>query len=301
MKNMPSLKSMFYLIKLHELQHFSRAAKACSITQSTLSIGIQTLEKQLGMPLLERQHKSFVFTETGEEVVKRCKKILMDVSEITDLARSDGKPFHGTLQLGCISTIAPFLLPKVVKQTQEKWSDLKLVITEDVSSQLLEKLHLGEIDVALLALPAKLKDMQSYSLGKERLQWVAHRKHVSPMQEPVNLNTIPNQSLFMLDKTHCLYDHIMQDAEKSHHQKINPNAFYDLSTLIQMTNTYQGITCLPQMALKSHILNHSDLEVIRQNTPALEREICLVWRPSSHRVHTLRALAALIEQQMRIL
>lgn len=300
MKHLPSLKAMYYLVKLHEHHHFSNAAKACSVTQSTLSIGIQTLEKQLGSPVLERQHKSFVFTETGEQVVENCKTILSQTYAMMDLVKSSEAPYQGTLHLGAVSTILPFVIPTVIKQMQKQFPDITVTVNENVSERLIEQLLSGDIDIALVALPGAIRDMHCHSLGKEPLIWVAHNKHVTPLKGPVNLGNIPPQSLFMLDEAHCLYHHVM-DKQKEFISKLHPNRFFDLNSLIQMTHTYEGVTCLPKMAIDESKLQALNLSVIQPENNSIEREICLVWRPSTQRVKTFKAVGALIEQQLNVL
>lgn len=106
MKNLPSLKNLYYLVNLHQEQNFNRAAKVCFVSQSTLSSGIQNLEEQLGHQLIERDHKSFMFTAIGEEVVQRSRKILTDVDDLVELVKNQGEPMTGDIRLGCIPTIA---------------------------------------------------------------------------------------------------------------------------------------------------------------------------------------------------
>ena len=112
MKNLPSLKNLYYLVHLHQEQNFNRAAKICFVSQSTLSSGIQNLEEQLGYQLIERDHKSFMFTAIGEEVVERARNILTDVDDLVELVKNQGEPMTGEIRLGCIPTIAPFLLTR---------------------------------------------------------------------------------------------------------------------------------------------------------------------------------------------
>ena len=124
MKHLPSLKNLFYLVNLHQEQNFNRAAKVCHVSQSTLSSGIQNLEEQLGHQLIERDHKSFMFTAIGEEVVLRSRKLLTDVDDLVELVRNQGEPMTGKIRLGCIPTIAPFLLSRVVRHCQYTYPQL---------------------------------------------------------------------------------------------------------------------------------------------------------------------------------
>ena len=117
MTNVPTLRNLQYLLSLYEHQNFGRAAEACFVTQSTLSAGIQNLEGLLGGPLVERTNKTLMFTALGLEVVERARRILLDVEELTQLGKSWGEPLKGTIRLGVIPTITPFLLPRVLAES----------------------------------------------------------------------------------------------------------------------------------------------------------------------------------------
>src|SRR5690606_4177625 len=121
MSKLPSLKNLSYLLALHQHQNFNRAAEACHVSQSTLSSGIQNLEEQLGCQLIERDHKSFLFTGMGETIVDEARKILTATEELLHYAQSQGNPMEGHLRMGCIPTIAPFVLGDISKKVAEKY------------------------------------------------------------------------------------------------------------------------------------------------------------------------------------
>ena len=115
MQRWPSLKQLQYLVALDEHKNFNRAAKACHVSQSTLSTGIQTLEDMMNLQLVERDHKSFIMTPVGMEIVERARNLLSDARDLMELGQHQGGVMHGTVRLGCIPTIAPFLLSKLLQ------------------------------------------------------------------------------------------------------------------------------------------------------------------------------------------
>src|SRR5262250_1132272 len=165
MNAIPSLRHLRYLTALAETKHFGRAAEACFVTQSTLSAGLKELEGQLGATLVERTKRRVMVTPLGEEVVARAKRLLSAAGEIVDLVRAAAEPLSGPLNLGVIPTVAPFLLPKVLARVRKAHPKLKLHLVEDLTARLLERLQAGELDVALIALPYRARDIETLELG----------------------------------------------------------------------------------------------------------------------------------------
>ncbi|MGB2520721.1 hydrogen peroxide-inducible genes transcriptional activator OxyR [Shewanella algae] len=296
MKHLPSLKNLYYLVNLHQEQNFNRAAKVCHVSQSTLSSGIQNLEEQLGYQLIERDHKSFMFTAIGEEVVQRSLKILTDVDDLVELVKNQGAPMTGEIRLGCIPTIAPFLLSRVVKQCQKSYPDLSLLLKEDTTERLLTALGKGELDLLLLALPADTSGYHSMKVGIDPFKMVVHKDLSADIHEPVDYQALPDESIFLLQSEHCITGHAISACQLGDSAKVNPFAATSLHTLVQMVNSKLGTTFLPQMAIDAGILKDTDLAVMSPPGEAPFREIGLVWRQTTSRILTFRTLGLEIQQ-----
>ncbi|PHQ74321.1 MAG: LysR family transcriptional regulator [Shewanella sp.] len=295
MKHLPSLKNLFYLVNLHQEQNFNRAAKVCHVSQSTLSSGIQNLEEQLGHQLIERDHKSFIFTAIGEEVVQRSRKLLTDVDDLVELVKHQGEPMTGDIRLGCIPTIAPFLLSKVVKHCQSTYADLTLFLKEDTTERLLDALAKGELDLLLLALPVDTSGFHRMKVGIDPFKLVVHEELTDVINEPLDYESLPDQSIFLLQAEHCITGHAVSACELANSAKVNPFAATSLHTLVQMVNSKLGTTFLPQMAIDAGILNDTELRVMQPPGEAPYREIGLVWRQTSSRILTFRTLGLAIQ------
>ncbi|BAJ00890.1 hydrogen peroxide-inducible genes transcriptional activator OxyR [Shewanella violacea] len=295
MKHLPSLKNLYYLVNLHQEQNFNRAAKICHVSQSTLSSGIQNLEEQLGNQLIERDHKSFIFTAVGEEVVQRSRKLLTDVDDLVELVKHQGEPMTGDIRLGCIPTIAPFLLSKVVRHCQSTYSDLTLFLKEDTTERLLDALGKGELDLLLLALPVDTSGFHSMKVGKDPFKLVVHEELTDVIHEPLDYESLPDQSIFLLQAEHCITGHAVTACQLANSAKVNPFAATSLHTLVQMVNSKLGTTFLPQMAIDAGILNDTELRVMQPPGEAPYREIGLVWRQTSSRILTFRTLGLAIQ------
>ena len=296
MKHLPSLKNLFYLVNLHQEQNFNRAAKVCHVSQSTLSSGIQNLEEQLGHQLIERDHKSFMFTAIGEEVVLRSRKLLTDVDDLVELVRNQGEPMTGEIRLGCIPTIAPFLLSRVVRHCQQTYPQLSLLLKEDTTDRLLESLGKGELDLLLLALPVDTRGYHKMKVGVDPFKMVVHKDLQGDFHDPVDYQLLPDESIFLLQSEHCITGHAISACQLSDSAKVNPFAATSLHTLVQMVNSKLGTTFLPQMAIDSGILNDTELKVINPPGEAPYRDIGLVWRQTTSRISTFRNLGLEIEK-----
>ncbi|MCE9685341.1 MULTISPECIES: hydrogen peroxide-inducible genes transcriptional activator OxyR [Shewanella] len=295
MKNLPSLKNLYYLVNLHQEQNFNRAAKVSFVSQSTLSSGIQNLEEQLGHQLIERDHKSFIFTAIGEEVVLRARKILTEVDDLVELVKNQGDPMTGDIRLGCIPTIAPFLLSRVMRQCQQAYPGLSLLLKEDTTERLLEALGKGELDLLILALPVDTGGYHSMKVGIDPFKMVMHKDLLGDVHEPLDYQSLPDESIFLLQGEHCITGHAISACELGDSNKINPFAATSLHTLVQMVNSKLGTTFLPQMAIDAGILNDTDLVVMTPPGKAPYRDIGLVWRQTTSRILTFRTLGLEIQ------
>ncbi|WOT04354.1 hydrogen peroxide-inducible genes transcriptional activator OxyR [Shewanella youngdeokensis] len=295
MKHLPSLKNLFYLVNLHQEQNFNRAAKICHVSQSTLSSGIQNLEDQLGHQLIERDHKSFIFTAIGEEVVTRSRKLLTDVDDLVELVKHQGEPMTGEIRLGCIPTIAPFLLSLVVQHCKKVYPDLTLLLKEDTTDRLIDALGKGELDLLLLALPVDTSGYHSMKVGIDPFKMVVHEELTDEIHEPIDYQSLPDESIFLLQAEHCITGHAISACQLGESAKINPFAATSLHTLVQMVNCKLGTTFLPQMAIDAGILNNTDLLALAPPGETPYRDIGLVWRQTSSRILTFRTLGLEIQ------
>ena len=147
LKRLPSLIQLRHLVAIADHGHFTSAAEATLVTQSTVSASIKELETLLGATLIERTKRTVRLTALGEEITARARNILRDAGDLVDLAEAAGEPLSGTLRLGVIPTISPFLLPRVLPSVRRAFPDLKLYLREDKSANLVESLNGGDLDL----------------------------------------------------------------------------------------------------------------------------------------------------------
>lgn len=298
MNKWPSLKQLHYIITLHETRHFGEAAQQCFVSQSTLSKGIQNLEEQFGCPLYEKKGKksTLVFTHVGELVVKQGRELLIKSQDLMELAQlATGEAMQGQLRLGAIPTIAPFLLSDLVREVNDKFPDLVLLLREDTTSNLLTALEDGQLDVLVLALPVDIGNFASRIVGRDQFRMVISQQQAKSVKTPLHYADLPDESVFLLEKEHCLTEHAVSACNLTDKSKINPFTATSLHTLVQMVANGLGTTFIPQMAIDHGLLSNHSLTIIDPPGRSAYRNIGLVWRPSSSRTDTFLQLGDVIE------
>lgn len=289
MKILPSLKQLEYLVALDEEGHFRNAAERCHVTPSTLSAGIKDLENVLGLELAERTKRSVLMTPVGREIAARGRLLLRDAEEIMDLARSQNEPLSGSLRLGVIPTISPFLLPQVLPALREKYPDLKLFLLEEKTEYLLEQLRGGELDAALIAFPYPTTEFTALPLFADCFYLSCNRHHPLATKNEIALADLHDVPLMLLSEGHCLRTHALEACKLAERKQGEEFEATSLHTLVHMVDAGLGVTLLPEMAVKCGMTEGTQIK----NIPlcqAQSREIGLVWRKTSAREKEFRLL-----------
>lgn len=290
---LPTLRQLQYLTSVVEEKHFGHAAEKCFVTQSTLSAGIQDLEQLLEVSLLERTNRKVLPTPIGEEIASRAQQILSLSEDLVDLAQSEKNPLSGRIQIGVIPTISPFLLPKVLPSVRKQLPNLEIVLIEDQSERLLDRLEAGSIDVAVLAFPFNTRGLTHRVFAKEPF-WIAMPKsHNLAKAKKLKAADLPTNELLLLAEGHCMREHALSACQlpaSAQRKSVQATSLY---TLIEMVASGLGITLIPDMAINSDMVSHSDISLVplENNNNQAVREIGLVWRPSFRRTATLEQLA----------
>jgi len=292
----PTLKQLKYLASLAEHRHFGKAAKACYVSQSTLSAGIQELEDILGVTLVERRSKNAQLTAVGEEVLRRGQGILTAMEDLVDVTRSATKPLSTRLRLGVIPTIAPFLLPSLVKLLQRRHPGFQLFIREDLSEHLLDSLHRGELDILLLALPYPAENVETLHLFYDNFLLGYCENEELDRAAEIHTRDLKGRELLLLEDGHCLREHAL-DACKLSTRDVNiPYQATSLNTIVQMVANGIGITLLPQMAVDSHLLTGTPVKTRPFAEKKVWRSIGLMWRKQTPRREEFELLGDYIKQ-----
>jgi LysR family hydrogen peroxide-inducible transcriptional activator len=290
MSRYPTIKQLRYLCAVVENGHFGRAAKACHVSQSTLSAGILELEETLGASLLERNNRSLVLTAIGEEVVERARGLLLDVEDLVALCQASSEPLSGRLRLGVIPTIAPFLLPGILKSLREDYPDFAPFIREDLTEALVDALHRGDLDLLLLALPVAAEGVETMHLFDDPFYLAAPAEHPLATAEVVSTDSLRGQELLLLEDGHCLRDHALEACKLRGREYRVPYQATSLATVVQMVASGIGITLLPGMAVDGGALAAPGVAIRPFDDRSVSRQIGLMWRRKTPRSTEFRLL-----------
>ena len=290
---MISLKQLRYFDAVARTSHFGKAAELCAVTQPALSMQIQEMEKDLGVPLLERGRNGAIPTEAGREVAGRAARILTEVRDIVDFARRQGETLVGPLHFGVIPSVAPYLLPALLPLIRAKFPDLDLSLRETQTQHLIDELLEGGLDLLLLALPVEHAEVETMKLFNDRflLAMPKSRRIASRIRATPDL--LKQDRLLLLEEGHCLRDQALAFCSLRRVDNIDTFGASNLSTLVQMVANGLGLTLLPQLAVDLEG-RRGDIRLMRFADPEPRRVIGLAWRKSSPRKRHFAELGKLI-------
>ena len=294
--HLPSLRQLRYLVVLSERLNFRAAAQACSVTQSTLSAGIKELETQLGAQLFERDKRSVRLTSMGMQVVERSRRLVAEATDLVETTRASREPFTGGFTLGAIPTVAPFLLPSALPLLRKEFPVLKLYLREDLTDRLLDRLRSGELDAALIALPYDVGELTVRELFKDEFRFVARTTDPLSKAKAIAMERLDLNNIILLEEGHCLREHAIA-ACGTRRGSVRPHIeATSLPTLLQMVEGGLGATLLPEIAIKSGILNGTNLVARPFSTRIPARTLALAARSSSARAKELDLLAQFLSR-----
>lgn len=297
MKALPTFKQLQYLVALDDHKSFSKAADYCFVTQSTLSAGIAALEDMFGSDVVDRSSKQVVLTVLGYDIVANARHMISDAEDMVIRAKQDQEPLSGTLRLGIIPTIAPYLLPRILTPLQKQYPDLDIRLHEDLTDRLVEALKNRHIDVALLAFPYNTPGLTQDILFDEEFVLAAPKDSWKGKQ-PLSLGDLKGENILLLEDGHCLREHALEACKLEHTVKRSTFSASSLPTLIQMVIHGYGMTLLPAMAAQNDILP-SELDIIHFKKPSPVRQIGLAWRANHPQEKDFLLLGDLIKSKSK--
>jgi LysR family hydrogen peroxide-inducible transcriptional activator len=297
-RRLPSLTQLRHLVAIADEGHFSKAAQACYVTQSSISASIKELETILGETLIERTKRSVRLTSLGLEVVARARRVLNQTSDIVDLAAASGQPLSGSMRLGIIPTISPFLLPRVLPALRRAYPSLKLQLREDQSARIVEALGRGDLDALLLAFPYPTPGMERHIFASDPFTVALPKDHPLNDKTKLTARDLKGEKILLLDEGHCLRDHILASGGISEDLVASDYQATSLHTLVQMVASGAGLTLLPQMAVDAGITRGARLTLKPLEAKSASRQIGMAWRPSSPRQQDFALLADYFEKNL---
>ena len=250
-----TLTELKYIVAVAREKHFGKAAQVCHVSQPTLSLAIKKLEEELEVKLFERSAGEVAVTPLGDEIVRQAQHVLAQAAEIREIAKRGKDPLAGTLRLGVIYTIGPYLLPELVREVIRAVPQMPLMLQENLTARLLEMLRNGEIDCAILAEPFPDAGLAMAPLYDEPFMAAVPRNHWLAEQSQVSSEQLRNETMLLLGNGHCFRDHVLEVcpefARYASHADGMRKSFEgsSLETIKHMVAAGMGITLVPRLSV----------------------------------------------------
>ena len=296
-----NLRDLKYIIAVAETRHFGKAAERCFVSQPTLSGQIKKLEDELGVAIFERTSRSVEITPVGAAILEHARRLLEQADVIEQLAQAHQDPLAGPLRIGAIPTLSPYLMPLILLPIKKQYPQMKLVLSEELTDTLLERLRNHEIDAALLATPVDEADLQSLPLFDEPFYIAYPRQHPFYEKEKITRRDLESVDLLLLAEGHCLAKQAMDVCHLKERQQQGEMADLraaSLETLLQLVAAGFGCTLVPALAMRGSWTTGSGVVAQPLELPDAYRRVSLVFRHSFPRRQALDALAEMIRSNL---
>ena len=290
-----TLTELRYIVALARDKHFGRAAEACHVAQPTLSVAVKKLEDELGVLLFERGKIEVAVTPVGERVIAQARRVLEELDGVKRIARQARDPLDGPLHVGAIFTLGPYLFPRLVPILHASAPRMPLVIEENYTERLRERLVRGDLDAILACLPFEEPGVVTLPLYDEPFVAMAPSTHPWRARDSISTDELASQTVLLLGAGHCFRDQVIAACPSC----VNPAPAAgglqravegsSLETIRHMVASGMGVTVLPCSAAGSDQYA-SDLTVVRAFTNPPQRRVALAWRVSFPRPQAIEAL-----------
>lgn len=304
-----TLTELKYIVAVARERHFGKAAEACFVSQPTLSVAIKKLEDELDIKLFERNTNEITLTRLGEQVVQQAQRVLEEAAQIKEIAKHGKDPLTGPLSLGLIYTIAPYVLPALMRQAIDRTPQMPLMLTENFTHKLLLMLRQGELDCAILAEPFDTTGLATAPLYDEPYRVAVPSTHALAKQTSVSVAELESENLLLLGSGHCFRDHVLGVCPEGEVGRgLASNTAVDgirrsfegssLETIKHMVAAGMGVTLVPRLAVSTEVRRSKTDSIYVKYLPLklakgeLEptRRVVLAWRRSFTRYEAIAAL-----------
>lgn len=295
------LMELKYVLAVYKAKHYARAAEAMNVSQPTLSVAIKKLENELNVVIFERGSGEITTTPIGQRIVDQAQRVIEACDDIYDTATRGQDPLVGPLRLGIIYTVAPYILPKLISRLREVAPQIPLVLYEEFTTQLFDRLKTNEIDCAIMAITQKIDEpqLEYIPLYKEDFALALNNNHPWSNKKLISIKEVQRETMLLLGAGHCLRDQIIKSLPEVYLNNPKERALRSfegssLHTILHMVSSGLGITLVP----KSVVHEGKDLNNIKfvdiEETSAC-REVGVVYRKTFPRTKAIEALVKAIK------
>jgi len=291
-----NLAELRYIVALARERHFGHAAEACFVSQPTLSVAVKKLEDELGVALFERARHEVRITVAGERVVEQAQRALEAVESVRQVARSESDQLAAPLRIGAIYTVGPYLFPDLITNLREHAPQMPLVVEENYTAVLSDKLRQGELDVIVISLPFEEPGILTLPLYEEPFVILLPAAHPLTRRKTLRSKNLEDETVLMLGAGHCFRDQVIAACPAcAPRPGTDGRAVYtaegsSLETIRHMVASGMGLTVLPCTAAGAHRYSQHLLAIRRFASPVPARQVALAWRASFPRPKVIDVL-----------
>ena len=291
-----TLTELRYIIAVAREKHFGRAAKACNVSQPTLSVSVKKLEDELGVAVFERRAGEISLTPVGEQIIEQAQRTLESAETVRQIARHGKDQLTGPLRIGAIYTIGPYLFPQLIPVLRELAPKMPLIIEENYTAVLRDKLKQGELDVIIAALPFEEPGIVSVNLYDEPFVVLLPASHPLTARQSIRAEQLEDETVLLLGAGHCFREHVIEACPacvpQTGKEADLPHSIEgsSLETIRHMVVSGLGITVLPCTAAGADRYSQRLLAIRRFTRPVPSRTVILAWRVSFPRPKVINVL-----------
>lgn len=288
------LSQLRYFLKAAELKNFTRAAEACFISQPALSQQILKLEEELKQPVFERQGRQVSLTPAGEVLRERAEQILTLVDDVRGRITDDGET--GRVAVSAIPTIAPYLLPDVLRCFAERFPKSEIEVNEDVTEALIKRVQQGEVDVGLVALPVEARYLKIETLFEEELLLAMPAGHPLADRKRVTLTDLTGLPFVLLGEAHCLTGNVLSFCQRKAFQPVMTGRTSQLATVQELVALGHGVSLIPASAARLDASDRRTYRSLSGEKPT--RTIALCWNSYRFQSRLLKAFLDCVREKL---
>ncbi|RZL51004.1 MAG: hydrogen peroxide-inducible genes activator [Pedobacter sp.] len=286
-----TLVQLEYIVAVDTYRSFVSAADKCFVTQPTLSMQVQKLEEFLNVKIFDRSKQPIIPTEIGSQIIAQGRIVLQENKKIKEIISSQQQDVLGELKIGIIPTIAPYLLPEVIAAMLEKYPDLKLLIWEYTTEDIIHHLKTGVIDCGILATPLVDANISETPLYYENFVSYISKNSKLFKKKAIDADDLEDENIWLLNEGHCMRTQVLNICRSTKNNRLQSLTYNtgSVETLIRMVDVNNGATLLPELALAD--LSVKQLNKVRYfKSPEPVREISLVTHKNFIKKRMLNAL-----------
>ncbi len=299
-----TLVQLEYIVAVDTYRSFVGAAEKCFVTQPTLSMQVQKLEEMLNVKIFDRSKQPIIPTEIGAQIIEQARLVLQESSKIKEIISSQQQDVVGELKVGIIPTVAPYLLPKVIASMMEKYPELKLLIWEYTTEDIIHHLKTGILDCGILATPLGDSSVEESPLYYENFVTYISKNSKLYKKKAIDADDLEDENIWLLNEGHCMRSQVLNICRSTKQNRLQGLTYNtgSVETLIRMVDMNNGATLLPELALEE--LSNKQMSKVRHfKSPEPVREISLVTHKNFIKKRMLNALKeevlAVIPKTMR--